>query len=194
VTLRTTGFYKSWNILQQAEVSGLKLLRKEKFDEKIYPGYQNCRTASADLFRQAPSTETAETFMFVTQRSPVKPEKHKKRKEKNKNKNKKTNTDQNKFVENISDVVKQQQTRKSLRCEVCEIDFDSRKKYKKHLDSAVHENGTTTLRHVIPHQQTQRETPKPQKRKRNQNKMQLFLKKRRLQQQSEQAIDPKYKR
>eukprot|EP01102_Stenamoeba_stenopodia_P007969 TRINITY_DN2251_c0_g2_i1.p1 TRINITY_DN2251_c0_g2~~TRINITY_DN2251_c0_g2_i1.p1 ORF type:complete len:375 (+),score=131.13 TRINITY_DN2251_c0_g2_i1:111-1235(+) len=64
ITLRPTEFYNKWKIVEQAISAGLVSKKTIDFDGDLYPCYQNCRTASADLTRTAPSIDGAKTYIF----------------------------------------------------------------------------------------------------------------------------------
>ena len=51
ISLRTTPFYKSWDIKTIAEKAGYKLRKKIDFNEDLFIRYENKRTAGDDKFR-----------------------------------------------------------------------------------------------------------------------------------------------
>ncbi|ELR15307.1 uncharacterized protein ACA1_220680 [Acanthamoeba castellanii str. Neff] len=65
VALRTSTHYKQWDIEELARKAGLVLKKTEPFQASLFPGYENKRTASADLVRGAPATDNAEIYMFI---------------------------------------------------------------------------------------------------------------------------------
>jgi 25S rRNA (uracil2634-N3)-methyltransferase len=65
VTLRSTTFYDSWDVVGQAEKAGMRLVRMEKFDSKQLLSYENKRTSGESTMRQAPSIENAKRYRFV---------------------------------------------------------------------------------------------------------------------------------
>ena len=57
ISLRTTPFYKSWDIKTIGEKAGYKLRKKIDFNEDSFIRYENKRTAGDDKFRAAPGTK-----------------------------------------------------------------------------------------------------------------------------------------
>ena len=53
ISLRTTPFYKSWDIKTIGEKAGYKLRKKIDFNEDSFIRYENKRTAGDDKFRAA---------------------------------------------------------------------------------------------------------------------------------------------
>ena len=65
ISLRTTPFYKSWDIKTIGEKAGYKLRKKIDFNEDLFIRYENKRTAGDDKFRAAPGTKgESKTYMF----------------------------------------------------------------------------------------------------------------------------------
>lgn len=65
ISLRTTMFYKSWDIKTIGEKAGFKLRKKVDFNEDLYMRYENQRTAGDGKMRAAPSTKgESKTYMF----------------------------------------------------------------------------------------------------------------------------------
>jgi 25S rRNA (uracil2634-N3)-methyltransferase len=65
VTLRSTLFYESWDVVAQAKEAGFRLVRKEPFQTNQLLSYENKRTSGESAMRQAPSIENAKRFRFV---------------------------------------------------------------------------------------------------------------------------------
>ena len=64
ISLRTTPFYKSWDIKTIGSKAGYKLRKKLDFNEDLFMRYENQRTAGDAKFRSAPSTGDSKTYMF----------------------------------------------------------------------------------------------------------------------------------
>ena len=65
ISLRTTPFYKSWDIKTIGEKAGYKLRKRIDFNEDLFIRYENKRTAGDDKFRAAPGTKgESKTYMF----------------------------------------------------------------------------------------------------------------------------------
>jgi 25S rRNA (uracil2634-N3)-methyltransferase len=69
VALRRTLFYDSWDIVAQAERSGLRLVRVERFKGDELLSYENQRTSGEGQVRQAPSIAKAKRYVFARDQS-----------------------------------------------------------------------------------------------------------------------------